>query len=95
MATAPSSGTRALELYNVARRAGKNVVLVAYAGEDHGLRKKPNQVDYHHRILDWFGHYLKGEPAASWITNGQSVLDRERELKKRPPAPQKTETSGK
>lgn len=80
-----------LELYNIARRAGKNVVLVAYAGEDHGLRKKPNQVDYHHRIQQWFDHYLKGEPAASWITDGQSVLDRERELKKKPTAPaQKT-----
>jgi len=34
---------------------------------------------------------LKGEPAASWITEGQSVLDRERELKKGKPAPpQKT-----
>ena len=80
-----------LELYNIARRAGKNVVLVAYAGEDHGLRKKPNQVDYHHRIQQWFDHYLKGEPAAKWITDGQSVLDRERELKKGKPAPpQKT-----
>jgi dipeptidyl aminopeptidase/acylaminoacyl peptidase len=80
-----------LELYNIARRAGKNVVLVAYAGEDHGLRKKPNQVDYHHRIQQWFDHYLKGAPAAAWITDGQSVLDRERELKKAKPAPpQKT-----
>jgi dipeptidyl aminopeptidase/acylaminoacyl peptidase len=79
-----------LELYNIARRAGKNVVLVAYAGEDHGLRKKPNQVDYHHRIQQWFDHYLKGEPAAAWITEGQSVLDRERELKKGTPPPQKT-----
>jgi len=80
-----------LELYNIARRAGKNVVLVAYAGEDHGLRKKPNQVDYHHRIQQWFDHYLKGEPAAAWITDGHSVLDRERELKKGKPAPpQKT-----
>ncbi len=82
-----------LELYNIARRAGKNVVLVAYGGEDHGLRKKPNQVDYHHRIQQWFDHYLKGEPA-EWITNGQSVLDRERELKKGKPAPpQKTTAS--
>lgn len=71
-----------LELYNIARRAGKNVVVVAYAGEDHGLRKKPNQVDYHHRIQQWFDHYLKGEPAPAWITEGVSVLDRERELKR-------------
>ena len=67
-ATARCSGTRASSCYNIARRAGKNVVVVAYAGEDHGLRKKPNQVDYHHRIQQWFDHYLKGEPAAPWIT---------------------------
>jgi len=71
-----------VELYNVARRAKKDVVLLVYAGEDHGLRKKPNQLDYHRRIVEWFGHYLKDEPAPSWITNGLSYLDREQELKK-------------
>jgi dienelactone hydrolase len=70
-----------VELYNIARRAKKNVVLLEYAGEDHGLRKKPNQIDYQRRIFAWFGHYLKDEPAATWITNGESYLDRERELK--------------
>jgi len=71
-----------VELYNIARRAKKNVVLLVYGGEDHGLRKKADQVDYQHRIFEWFGYYLKGEPAASWIANGQSYLDHQRELKK-------------
>jgi dipeptidyl aminopeptidase/acylaminoacyl peptidase len=71
-----------VELYNVARRAKKDVVLLVYAGEDHGLRKKPNQLDYHRRIVEWFGHYLKDEPALPWITNGASYLDREQELKR-------------
>jgi len=71
-----------VELYNIARRAGKNVVLIEYAGEDHGLRKKANQTDYQRRIFEWFGYYLKGEPAARWITDGESYLDRQRELKK-------------
>ena len=71
-----------IELYNAARRAKKEVVLLAYAGEDHGLRKKPNQLDYHRRIVEWFGHYLKGEPAPAWIANGVSYLDREQELKR-------------
>jgi dipeptidyl aminopeptidase/acylaminoacyl peptidase len=70
-----------IELYNIARRAKKNVVLLEYAGEDHGLRKKADQVDYQRRIFSWFGHYLKDEEAASWITNGESYLDREREVK--------------
>ena len=70
-----------VELYNIARRAKKDVVLLVYAGEDHGLRKKANQIDYHRRILEWFGHYLKDEPASSWITNGMTFLEREQELK--------------
>jgi dipeptidyl aminopeptidase/acylaminoacyl peptidase len=71
-----------VELYNIARRARKtNVILLNYAGEDHGLRKKPNQLDYHRRIVEWFGHYLKDEPAPAWITSGVSYLERERELK--------------
>jgi dipeptidyl aminopeptidase/acylaminoacyl peptidase len=72
-----------IEVYNIARRAKKDVVLLAYAGEDHGLRKKANQIDYQRRILQWFGHYLKHDPAASWITSGVSFLEREAELKRR------------
>jgi dipeptidyl aminopeptidase/acylaminoacyl peptidase len=69
-----------IELYNVARRARRNVVMLAYMGEDHGLRQKANQSDYQRRILAWFGHYLKGEPAERWITDGQSFLEREAEI---------------
>ena len=71
-----------VELYNAARRAKKDVVLLVYGGEDHGLRQKANQIDYHRRIMEWFGHYLKGEPAAPWITNGVSFLDKDKALKK-------------
>src|SRR5690349_5057501 len=71
-----------VELYNIARRAKKEVVLIEYAGEDHGLRKKSNQIDYQRRIFQWFGHYLKDEPAPDWITRGETYLAHERELKK-------------
>jgi dipeptidyl aminopeptidase/acylaminoacyl peptidase len=71
-----------VELYNIARRAKKDVVLLNYTGEDHGLRKKANQIDYQRRIVQWFGHYLKNEPAAIWITRGTTLLEREDELKK-------------
>ena len=73
---------QAVELYNIARRAKKQVVMLAYGGEDHGLRRKANQVDYQRRILQWFGHYLKNEPAAPWILDGMSFLEREQELKR-------------
>jgi dipeptidyl aminopeptidase/acylaminoacyl peptidase len=71
-----------VELYNIARRAKKDVVMLVYGGEDHSNRRKPNQIDYQRRIVQWFGHYLKGEPAQPWITSGVSFLDREQELKK-------------
>jgi dipeptidyl aminopeptidase/acylaminoacyl peptidase len=59
-----------VELYNAARSAGKDMVLLVYEGENHSLARRPNQLDYHRRINEWFGHYLKGEPAAAWITEG-------------------------
>ncbi len=69
-----------LEFYNYARRAGKEVVLLVYPGADHGLSDEAQQVDYHRRILEWFGHYLKGDEAADWITKGESWVERERRL---------------
>jgi fermentation-respiration switch protein FrsA (DUF1100 family) len=65
-----------VEFWNYARRAGKQAVMLYYPGEGHGLQKRENAVDYERRILQWFGHYLKGEPAPKWITDGQSWLER-------------------
>ncbi|NNM34937.1 MAG: S9 family peptidase, partial [Gemmatimonadetes bacterium] len=70
------------EFYNFARRAGKQMVLLVYEGEDHGFRGEANQIDYHRRILEWFGHYLKGEPAPSWITEGVEIEDLEAERRR-------------
>ncbi|WP_419933878.1 prolyl oligopeptidase family serine peptidase [Candidatus Palauibacter sp.] len=70
------------EFFNFARRAGKQMVLLVYEGEDHGFREEANQKDYHRRILEWFEHYLKGEPPPAWITDGVA-LDALEEEKKR------------
>ncbi|MFC1555566.1 prolyl oligopeptidase family serine peptidase [candidate division KSB1 bacterium] len=70
-----------IELYNTARRAGKQMVLLVYANEGHGLRQEKNQKDYHNRILKWFGHYLKDEPAEDWIENGIPYLEQQKRLK--------------
>jgi dipeptidyl aminopeptidase/acylaminoacyl peptidase len=67
-----------VEYYNAARRANKDFVLLVYNGENHGNRQKPNQLDYHRRIIQWFGHYLKGDPAPQWISEGVSYLEQER-----------------
>jgi len=65
-----------VELYNIARRAGKQVVMITYPGEDHGLRKRANMIDYHRRSMAWFDHYLKGEPAETWIAEGRAFLEK-------------------
>ena len=86
-----------IELYNSARRAGKPVVMLVYEGENHSVAQKANQLDYHRRINAWFDHYLKDEAAPEWITQGVSVLERERELKrgeKEKPAPTKDVGTG-
>ncbi|WP_420636701.1 prolyl oligopeptidase family serine peptidase [Candidatus Palauibacter sp.] len=70
------------EFFNFARRAGKQMVLLVYEGEDHGFREEANQKDYHRRILEWFGHYLKGDPAPAWITDGVTVDALEEEKKR-------------
>jgi acetyl esterase/lipase len=67
-----------IEMYNLARRANKAVVLLVYPGENHSLAKKSNQVDYHRRILEWFDHYLRGAPAPTWIAKGVQHLDAEK-----------------
>ena len=69
-----------VELYNAARLAQKDFVMLVYPGENHGLRRKENQVDYHYRVLEWFGHYVKGDPAPAWISEGQTWLDRQKEI---------------
>lgn len=87
MAFGDNDGTvdwhQGVEMYNYARRAGKMFVMLVYANENHSNRQEKNQVDYHHRVLDWFSHYLKGEPAKPWITEGVSVMERNDELKRR------------
>jgi dipeptidyl aminopeptidase/acylaminoacyl peptidase len=69
-----------VEMYNAARLAQVPFVMLVYPGENHGLRQEPNQVDYHYRILEWFDSHLKGDEAPTWITEGQSWIDRQDEI---------------
>lgn len=74
-----------VEFYNAARRLGKEMVLLAYEGENHGLAEEPNQLDYQSRILEWFAHYLKGEPAPEWMENGLGYLEQKDGTRRRRP----------
>jgi dipeptidyl aminopeptidase/acylaminoacyl peptidase len=59
-----------VELYNAARRFGKNVIFLSYPGENHHLAKKENTKDFQIRMKQYFDHYLKGAPAPTWMTEG-------------------------
>jgi dienelactone hydrolase len=56
--------------FNDLRNAGKDVILLTYVGENHGLAKPVNQRDYAMRMQQFFDHYLKGAPAPDWMVNG-------------------------
>lgn len=85
MFTGSNDGTvdwhQAIHFYNYARRAGKkDVVMLVYPGQNHSPGTKSSKIDYHIRILQWFGHWLKDEPAKKWM-KGVSYLEYEDQLK--------------
>ena len=63
-----------LGFYNALRFNGKRAVLLAYPGEGHGLRGLANRRDLTVRFFEFFNHYLKGEPAPQWMTEGVPFL---------------------
>jgi dipeptidyl aminopeptidase/acylaminoacyl peptidase len=65
-----------LGFYNALRFNGKTAILLAYPGEGHGLRRLPNRKDLTTRYFEFFNHYLKGEPAPGWMTEGVPFLDK-------------------
>ena len=69
------------EMYNFGRRLGKQVVYLVYEGENHNVARAESQRDYQQRQIEWFAHYLKGKPAAGWIANGETYLERQRILR--------------
>jgi len=66
-----------LGFYNALRFNGKSAVLLAYPGEGHGLRGLANRRDLTIRFFEFFNHYLKGEPAAEWMTVGVPYLKKD------------------
>ena len=71
--------------YNTLRELGKDVVLLEYVGENHGLARPINQKDYAVRMLEWFDHFLQGKPAPEWLQEGVPRLQMEEHLRSRKP----------
>ena len=61
---------QSIELYLAMRRLDKPGIFLQYRGEDHHLAKYPNKLDYAIKMKEFFDHYLKGETAAKWMTEG-------------------------
>ena len=71
--------------YNTLRELGKDVVLLEYVGENHGLARPINQKDYALRMQEWFDHFLQGKPAPDWMQEGVPRLKMEAHLRARKP----------
>ena len=59
-----------VEFYNALRFLKKPVIFLSYEGEGHGFTRYDNQYDVEMRMHQFYDHYLKGTPEASWIANG-------------------------
>jgi acetyl esterase/lipase len=75
--------TQGMEYYNTLRRLGKPVVLLEYPGENHGLARLPNQLDYTERMKEFFDHYLKDVAAPDWLEYGVPRLQMQEHIDQR------------
>ena len=69
--------------YNHLRQLGKDVLLLEYVGENHGLARPANQKDYALRMTEWFDTFLRDQPAPQWLKDGIPRLKMEQHLKDR------------
>lgn len=65
-----------IEFYVALRRLEKPAWLLTYNAEDHNLVRRPARMDLSIRKMQFFDHYLKGEPMPSWMKNGVSQLEK-------------------
>ncbi len=71
------SFSEGMNFYNALRYYGKKATLLAYPGEGHGLRGMANRKDLTIRFFQFFNHYLKGEPAPAWMTEGVPFIEKD------------------
>ena len=81
-----------ITFFNTLRELGKDVIMLQYVGENHGLAQLKNRKDYVLRLQDYWDHHLKGEKAAEWLEKGVPRLKMDehlRDMKKRIEPPKK------
>ncbi len=68
--------SQGIELFVAMRRLQKPAWMLVYNDEAHNLRNWPNRVDLSIRMMQFFDHYLKGEPAPAWMSEGIPALEK-------------------
>ncbi|MCH7411700.1 prolyl oligopeptidase family serine peptidase [Belliella sp. DSM 111904] len=68
--------SQGLELYNAARRMGKEVIFLSYPNEGHHLTNEANQKDFQKRMKEYFDFHLMGKPAPAWMETGVPHLEK-------------------
>lgn len=64
-------------LYNTMRRMGKDLIMLVYEGENHGLARRPNQQDYADRVRHYLDVHLKFAKPQPWVTDGVPFLKKD------------------
>ncbi|HRT89858.1 MAG TPA: prolyl oligopeptidase family serine peptidase [Bacteroidales bacterium] len=65
-----------IEFITALRRLDKPAWLLSYNDEAHNLVKRPNRKDISIRKMQFFDHYLKGEPMPYWMKYGISQMEK-------------------
>jgi len=84
-----------ITFYNTLRQLEKDVILLEYQGENHGLSQLKNRRDYTIRLMEWWDTHLKGQPAPDWIAKGVPRLEMDEHYRARTPlyTPPKKDTT--
>lgn len=56
-----------VEFYIALKRNNKKANMLIYPDEGHYMAARGTAKDLHSRVLQWLGHYLKGEKKSSWM----------------------------
>lgn len=65
-----------IEMFTAMKRLDKVVWLLNYNEDDHNLMKDANRRDLSIRMRQFFDHYLMGQAAPKWMTNGIPALEK-------------------
>ncbi len=68
-----------IEMFTTMRRMEKPYIMLVYEGENHGLRKEENMLDYSMKVKQFIDHHLLGEPAEDWIKEGKTYMEKKEE----------------